>query len=74
MRFKNRYFLCELIWEDGKIDESLNGYDIFRAARDSLQLNYGDFSVGSLSVSLNGTMHDEPAVHGDLLSALLKLR
>jgi ribonuclease P/MRP protein subunit POP5 len=53
VRFKNRYLLFELQFEDQQVDESLTSFDVFRTLRECLQLNFGDFSAGALLTSLN---------------------
>lgn len=54
MRFKNRYFVCEAIFESGFIDESVTSSHIFRAIQSSLEANFGDFGIASVMQSLNG--------------------
>ncbi|TPX30262.1 hypothetical protein SmJEL517_g06141 [Synchytrium microbalum] len=48
MRFKNRYLLFELQYEDGTIDESVHNGIIISVLRDSIQLNFGDYGIGVL--------------------------
>jgi hypothetical protein len=38
VRFKNRYFLFELAWDDGRVDEALGTGDVFKALRDAVQV------------------------------------
>ena len=52
MRFKNRYYLLELQWEDGRVDESLAALDLFRVVRDTLQAACGDWGAGSTRACL----------------------
>ncbi|KAJ8331308.1 RNA-binding protein pop5 [Batrachochytrium dendrobatidis] len=52
VRFKNRYLLCEIIFENGKISESLNLYQILNAIKESLSTNFGVFGLGVLAISL----------------------
>jgi len=47
VRFKNRYLLCEIFWEDGKIDESLLTTTIVAILKASLELNFGEFACGT---------------------------
>ncbi|BDA44025.1 probable ribonuclease P/MRP protein subunit POP5 [Coccomyxa sp. Obi] len=46
VRFKNRFLLFELIWKDGRIDETLTEANIQAVLRDSLALNFGDYGLG----------------------------
>ena len=55
VRFKNRYLLFELSWEDGKVDESVASVDLFRAIRESVQVNFG--SVCCVSTLTLLTLH-----------------
>lgn len=48
MRFKNRYFLCELRFADGQIDQSINSGLIFRTLQSYLDTMFGDFGAGLL--------------------------
>lgn len=34
VRFKNRYLLTELVWADGKVDDALTSYDLYRSIKD----------------------------------------
>jgi len=55
VRFKNRYFLCEIIWEDGSRDTSLTTGDVYTAIRDVVSLNFGDYGMGSVLTSLQSS-------------------
>ena len=46
VRFKNRFLLFELIWKDGRIEESLTEANIQAVLRESLALNFGDYGLG----------------------------
>ncbi len=46
VRFKNRFLLFELIWKDGRIDESLSEANIQAVLRESIALNFGDYGLG----------------------------
>jgi len=52
VRFKNRYLLAELRWEDGRRPDTVTGYNLLNAIKDSLQYNFGDFGLGSNLQSL----------------------
>ncbi|KAH6565002.1 hypothetical protein BASA50_008971 [Batrachochytrium salamandrivorans] len=52
VRFKNRYLLCEIIFEDGNISESLNSYHLLNAIKESLEVNFGSFGMGMIATSL----------------------
>jgi RNase P/RNase MRP subunit POP5 len=54
VRFKNRYFLVELIFEDGLTDESFNSQQLVRAIKDAMQLFHGDYGLGCVLSSLTG--------------------
>ena len=56
VRFKNRYLLAELRWGDGDRPETVTGYNLLNAIKDSLQYNFGDFGVGSNLQSLQGEL------------------
>lgn len=51
MRFKNRYFLCELCLH-GLVDQTLTAYHIYSAVKNSVAANFGDFGLGSVMRSL----------------------
>lgn len=46
VRFKNRFLLVELIWKDGRIDETLTEANIQSVLRESIALNFGDYGLG----------------------------
>ena len=46
VRFKNRVLLVELIWKDGRIDETLTEANIQSVLRESIALNFGDYGLG----------------------------
>ena len=46
VRFKNRFLLVELIWKDGRIDETVTEANIQSLLRDSIALNFGDYGLG----------------------------
>ena len=50
------YLLLELVWDDGKVDEKLESSPIYYAIRDSVQLQFGDYGVGSVMGALQGWM------------------
>eukprot|EP00798_Chlamydomonas_sp_ICE-L_P013396 gene13396-19247_t len=51
MRYKNRFLVFELLWRDGKRDESLNEGALLQASRDAIQTNFGDLGLGSSMTS-----------------------
>jgi ribonuclease P/MRP protein subunit POP5 len=57
VRFKNRYLLCEIGWEDKKFDPNLKNKDIYDAIRDSIAVNFGDFGLGQVLGSLSGKLY-----------------
>jgi len=52
VRFKNRYLLTELQWEDDKRPQELNSFLILNTIKESIQSNFGDFGIGSIQMSL----------------------
>jgi ribonuclease P/MRP protein subunit POP5 len=52
MRFKNRYILVEMMWEDGKVDEGVTAVDLFKALKESVALNFGDWGAGTQQTAL----------------------
>mmetsp|Transcript_9888 Transcript_9888/g.32075 ORF Transcript_9888/g.32075 Transcript_9888/m.32075 type:complete len:150 (-) Transcript_9888:68-517(-) len=52
VRFKNRYLLLELVWKDGKVDDTLGGAQLLKIIRDSVQVNFGDDGMGSVAASM----------------------
>ncbi|KAJ3084141.1 hypothetical protein HK102_000754, partial [Quaeritorhiza haematococci] len=56
MRFKNRYLLFEILWEDGAILESLNSGSITGVLRNSIESNFGDYGAAVVASSLAGTI------------------
>ncbi|CAG9317609.1 unnamed protein product [Blepharisma stoltei] len=53
VRFKNRYLLCELKWEDEKYDPNIKNKDVYEAIKDSIGMNFGDFGIGLSVISLS---------------------
>ena len=53
VRFKNRYLLCEIRWEDKKFDPNVKNKDIYDAIRDSIGINFGDYGTGLITSSLS---------------------
>ena len=53
VRFKNRYLLCEIQWEDSKFDPNVKNKDIYDAIRDSVGVNFGDYGGGLIMGSLS---------------------
>lgn len=52
VRYKNRFLLAELIWKDGRLDESLTEAGILAVLRDSIASNFGDFGLGVCLASM----------------------
>lgn len=52
VRFKNRYVLVELIWKDGRVDDTFSETKLLAVLRDSVAVNFGDYGVGIVSPSL----------------------
>ncbi len=55
VRFKNRYLLCEVVWADGRIDESVSGNTLYYAIRDALVRHFGDFGIAAVLQSFQST-------------------
>lgn len=53
VRFKNRYLVCEVLWEDGKYDPGVKNKDFYEAIRESIGVNFGDWGTGMLMNSLS---------------------
>lgn len=53
VRFKNRYLVCEVLWEDKKYDPSVKNKDFYDAIRESIGSNFGDWGTGLLMNSLS---------------------
>ena len=53
MRFKQRYLLCEIVFEDGASDQSINSSLIFVHIRRTIENLFGDYGAGCLQQSLN---------------------
>eukprot|EP00047_Mylnosiga_fluctuans_P006566 m.247752 g.247752 ORF g.247752 m.247752 type:complete len:142 (+) comp15486_c0_seq1:18-443(+) len=53
VRFKNRYFLVEIVHEDGMVDESLSAQQLLKLIREAVGLAHGDFGLGCLQGSLS---------------------
>jgi RNase P/RNase MRP subunit POP5 len=58
VRFKNRYLLVELVWADGKVDSSLSAENLKRALKRQIHHNFGDFGVGLVQATLQGTLSE----------------
>ncbi len=48
MRFKHRYFLCEVKYFDDMVDQSVTSSMLFRALQGVVEQHYGDYGAGSL--------------------------
>ena len=57
VRFKNRYLVCEIKWEDSKYDPNVKNKDIYESIRESLAINFGDHGTGLLLNSLSGNFY-----------------
>lgn len=57
VRFKNRYLLCEIQWEDRKYDPNVRNKDLYDAIRDSVGMNFGDLGMGAISTSLSSNFY-----------------
>ncbi|KAJ3043210.1 RNA-binding protein pop5 [Rhizophlyctis rosea] len=53
VRFKNRYILIEVTWDDGRILESLDERAIKKALKESIETNFGDYGDGIVAGSLS---------------------
>lgn len=54
VRLKNRYLLLELITEDGRCDDGLNGKLLLDVFRDAIGTIHGDYGLGACQHSLKG--------------------
>ena len=52
MRFKNRYFVFELLWRDGRPDDAVDEAALLTVLRESLLLLAGDAARGAALASL----------------------
>jgi hypothetical protein len=57
MRFKNRYLLAEVVWDDGRVDETLSTNSLYHAIRDALVKHFGDWGLACVLQSFQGTPH-----------------
>lgn len=55
VRFKNRYILAEIHWENDKHGE-FTGYQLLNSIKESLSFNFGDFGLGATMTSLQGKL------------------
>lgn len=53
VRFKNRYLLCEIKWEDDRYDPNIKNKDLYDALKDSIGMNFGDLGMGLAATSLS---------------------
>lgn len=51
VRFKNRYLLLELVWDDGKVDVKLSGKDLYLEIKRSMKEQFGDFGWAAVAMS-----------------------
>lgn len=49
VRFKNRYLLFEIDWEDGKIDKELNVGALYTCFRGSVETNFGEVGLAAMA-------------------------
>ena len=54
VRFKNRYLLFEMVWKDGRVDDSLTDANVASAIRDSVGINFGDVGFSRALGSFQG--------------------
>lgn len=52
MRFKNRYLLAELAWEDGRVDEALSARELGSALGRAVLEAFGEHGYGMVQSSL----------------------
>ncbi|XP_075071164.1 ribonuclease P/MRP protein subunit POP5 [Mixophyes fleayi] len=53
MRFKNRYFLCELVLEDPRWRQNISQGTVLYNVRDAVTRLHGDFGAAACSISLS---------------------
>ncbi len=46
VRYKNRYFLCELIFAERKYEPNFDSPELYNAVKTSVLQNFGDFTMG----------------------------
>lgn len=59
VRFKNRYLLVEMRWEPRYTDEKTAKDELFKAIKDSIEDNFGDFGIAMLIPTLR-SMYIKP--------------
>ncbi len=47
MRFKHRYFLYHLHFDDGKTDSSLQSGYLYKVIKDAVHANFGEYGLGN---------------------------
>jgi hypothetical protein len=52
VRFKNRYFLLELVFQDGLVDEGTTSQQLMRSIKDAILYAHGDYGLGCLQSSI----------------------
>ena len=52
VRFKNRYLLLEVLFEDGLTDESMTSQQVLRAFKDAIIYAHGDYGIGCVQSSI----------------------
>jgi ribonuclease P/MRP protein subunit POP5 len=57
VRFKNRYLVIHVKWEDGKYDPAVKNKDVYDSIRESIAINFGDWGTGLLMNSLSGNIY-----------------
>lgn len=48
VKFKNRYILAELIWENKNSNVKITKDDLFNSIKESIRENFGDYGCGVL--------------------------
>ncbi|KAL2917061.1 RNA-binding protein pop5 [Polyrhizophydium stewartii] len=52
VRLKTRYLLCEVLFEDGKVQDGATAYMLLNALKDSIEANFGDVGLGAVAASI----------------------
>ncbi|XP_040276181.1 ribonuclease P/MRP protein subunit POP5 [Bufo gargarizans] len=53
MRFKSRYFLCELVLEDPRLKQNISQGTVFYNVREAVARLHGDFGAAAFSIGLS---------------------
>jgi len=54
VRFKNRYMLVELVFEDGRMSEALSAAHVTQAVRASIKVCHGGYGAACMLQAFSG--------------------